>query len=255
MNHKPRKDRKKEFDNTLMLYLTKRVFEDIGETDACNEDIIDSVGNVVKKTKNENEWAFTHFDRLILSLKHSLGEKYLKNLLQEYRWIKHIDPLFIMNADTNMDFENARKNLGIIATQMEDSSYLPSSLVHTAEYIDEDEYENFCDKVSKALTIATLLLYSLRNDNTPNSIDFEHHIIPSVEMTFNITPLDDYKKCIDYCKNHNLLDPSGITKDGLRKLSQISKCLVAGNILSRKVNKVENQSSNWEKLAKMHKHE
>jgi len=256
MKYKSFEEQKKIFDNLLVHYFAKRVFDDVAESDSTMEDITDSVGNIVNPPTNKNEWAFTHFDKLILALKNSLGTKYLQNLLDHYRWIKDIDPLFIMNMKKDTDLSNVRKHLGMIVTKMEDSSYLPSDVEHSAEHIEyesenKNERESFCDKVSKALTMATFLLYSYRNDRVPTGIDFDKNICPSVEITFNIRCFGNYEQCKKHCTEYRLIDDSGITPEGVRKMKSIAECAYDANILSENTNRVENQSHNWEKLAKL----
>jgi len=251
MEYKSLENRKKEFDDVLIKYFSKRVFDNIGESDACNQDVIDSVGNILSQ---KDDWSFTHFDKLILALKNSLGEKYLRNLLKLYKYMEDIDPLFIMNMEKGTDMKKVRENLGLIVTKMEDSEYLPNALEHSEEHIEYDnENMNFCDKVSNALTVATFLLYTLRNDKVPTEIDFDKNVVPSVAITFNITPLKDYKKCLSYCNDYGLIDNSVISEEGIKKLVSISKYIIDGNIASNKIKRVENQSYNWGKLAKVEK--
>lgn len=255
MEYKDYKNRKQDFDGLLIQYFAKRIFDDVGEADACVEDITDSVGNIVNpNSKSDKKWAFTEFDKIILAMKNSLGEKYLRNLLKNYSWIKDIDPLFIMNMKKGTDLQNVRKNLGMIVTTMEDSSYLPDGLEHNKEHVEyEDEDINFCDKVSKALTIATLLLYTLRNDKIPTSIDFKHNILPSVEITFTVRPYDDYEECIEYCNTHKLIESYQLSQTGMKKLVSIAKYMVSGKLFFNNFKRVENQSKNWKNLAKLAK--
>lgn len=251
MEYKSFEEQKKAFDNVITHYFVKRIFDNISESDSTLEGITDSVGNIVKQPTGKNEWAFTHFDKLILSLKNSLGDKYLRNLLSNYEWIKDIDPLFIINMNKHVDLSNVRKHMGMIVTKMEDTSYLPPDISHKEEHIEYDENENFCDKISKALTMATLLLYAYRNDKVPTEIDFKKNVCPSVEISFNVRAYKDYDKCKKHCEDQKLMGIDGITPEGIRKMKSIAECLVDGNILQENANRVENQSHNWEKLGKL----
>lgn len=252
MEYKSFESQKKDFDQIAINYFVKRIFDDISESDSTQEKITDSVGNIVNQPTNKNDWAFTHFDKLILALKNSLGSKYLRNLLSEYEWVKDVDSLFIMNMKKGTDISNVRKHLGMLVTKMEDTSFLPPDIVHKEEYIEyDDENENFCDKVSKALTMATFLLYAYRNDKVPSEIDFNHNICPSVEISCNIRPFKDFNKCKELCEKQKLIDTSGITMEGIRKMKSVAECLYDGKILSMNANRVENQSHNWEKLARL----
>ena len=91
MSHKPYATKKQEFDNKVFLYLAKRLFEDLDETDAAHEDIIDGVGNLLKEPNNINNWAFTPLDRLLLLIRQQLGEDSIREILQHYKFIEDID--------------------------------------------------------------------------------------------------------------------------------------------------------------------
>lgn len=255
MEYNSYQQQKKNFDDVLMKYISKKIFESIPETDACNEKIIDGVGNIINKPTNKTEWAFTHLDKFILALKHSLGEKYLTNLLKHYEYVKELDYLFLINLDIDkVDIDNLRKHIAMIITKIEGSEYLPNQLEHSEEHIEFETNEmNFCDKASRSLTIASLLLYGIRNDKIPSDIDFKVNVIPSVECTFCIRGYNNYKDCYEYCKENGFFESNKISPEAMRKLVSIADCLVKGNILSEKYKRVENQSNNWRRLANLYK--
>lgn len=250
MSHKPYATKKQEFDNKVFLYLAKRLFEDLDETDAAHEDIIDGVGNLLKEPNNINNWAFTPLDRLLLLIRQQLGEDSIREILQHYKFIEDIDPLFIMSHDSDVDFKKLRDILGSIVTKVEDKSYLPEYLYHDndEEYIEEDEY-SFNDKVRRALTVATYLLYGVRNDKTPTDVTFEKNIIPSVELTFGIRPFGSYEECADFCQKHGLAEFDKVTGEGIRLIVSLAKLFVEGGLLINDTSRIENQTRNWTKLA------
>lgn len=246
----PYSEKKVDFDAKAMRYIAKKIFEDIEDSEAYDANIIDSVGNEIDNLTEKNAWAFTHFDKFILALKQMVGQEKLRDLLSHYEWIQYMDPLFIINMDENTDFDKAREYLGKIITKIDDISYLPSELEHDKEYLEEDNLD-FCKKVSKTLTIITFLLYALRHQSIPTSIDFVKNIIPSVETTFHIRPAGTFDECLEFCKKYKLIDSSNITNEGIRKIVSIAKDLVAGGLLTSKEERVENQTRNWKSIGEV----
>lgn len=246
----PYKEKKKEFDSRTMYYIAKRIFEDIEESDAYEADLLDSVGNEIDDLTGKNDWAFTHLDKFILALKQMAGQEALRDLLVHYNWIQNMDPLFIMHMDKNTDFGRVRECLGKMITKIDDISYLPSELEHDDEYLEDDSLD-FCKKVSKTLTIVTFLLYTLRQDSIPTSIDFTKNIIPSVEITFHMRSTGTFEECIEFCKKYKLIDSSKITNEGIRKMVSIARDLAEGGLLTSKDERIENQTRNWKKLSEV----
>lgn len=246
----PYPDKKKKFDSLVMHYIAKKIFEDIEDTDAYDLDILDSVGNEIGGLSQKNEWAFTNFDRFILALKQIVGQDKLRELLDSYKWIDEMDPLFIMNMDEKTDFEKISACLHKIVTKIDGSTYLPSELEHDGDYIENDSLE-LSKQVSITLTIMTFLLYTLRNNSIPTSIDFDRNIKPSVECTFHIRPSGTFSGCLAFCKEYNMVNSSGITNEGIRKLVSVAKDLCEGGILTSKDERIENQVRNWKKIGEM----
>jgi len=246
----PYTEKKKKFDSLVMHYIAKKIFEDIEDTDAYELDILDSVGNELGGLTKGNEWAFTHLDRFILALKQMAGQDRLRSLLNSYKWVSEVDPLFIMNMDEKTDFEKINSCLHKIVTKIDDSTYLPSELEHDDGYIEDDSLD-FCKQVSKTLTIITFLLYTLRNNSIPTSIDFDTNIKSSVECTFHIRPTGTFAECLDFCKEYNMVDSSKITNEGIRKLVSIAKDLNEGGMLISKDERIENQVRNWKKISEV----
>ena len=204
MNYKSYSDKKKEYDNKTFLYIAKRLFEDLDETDAAQEDIIDGVGNVLKNPDSTNDWAFTTLDRLLLMMRQQLGEEALRDMLQHYQFIEDIDPLFIIERGPDYNYANLRKILGAIVTKVEDKSYLPEYLYHddNEEFIEDDEL-NFTDKVRRAFTISTYLLYAIRNDMAPSTVTYDKNVVPSVELTFGIRAWGNCDEISDFAETQH----------------------------------------------------
>lgn len=254
MNYKSYSARKKDFDDKTFLYIAKRLFEDLDDSDAAEEKIIDGVGNVLKETNERNDWAFTSLDRLLLMVRQQLGEDNIRQMLHHYEFTKDIDPLFIIQRDHNFNYEALRKVLGAIVTKVEDKSYLPEYLYHedNEEYIgdDADDGISFVDKVRRAFTVSTYILYGIRNDSLPNETIYEKNVIPSVELTFGVRPWGNYTEVSKFCEAHNLTEYKDVTGEGIRLIVSLSKLFEDGDLLISDNNRVENQSRNWLKLAK-----
>ncbi len=252
MDYKLYSNKKEEFDNKVFLYIAKRLFDDLDESDAAQENIIDGVGNVLKEPNGVNNWSFTSLDRLLLLIRQQIGEKELRNVLNNYEFVKDVDSLFIISNNINTDFSKLRDILGSIVTKVEDKSYLPDYLYHdnNEEYINEDDNYSFNDKVRRALTVATFILYGVRNDKVPNIISYDKNIIPSVELTFGIRSWGSYEDCFEFCQEHGLTEFDKVTGEGIRLIVMLAKLFVEGNLLINDSTRVENQHRNWSKLAK-----
>lgn len=250
MKYKKSQEKKKEFDEVVALYLASKVFTSMQESDAYKEGIIDGVGNQLKQPNSTNDWAFTLLDKMILAFKQHFGEDKLEELLKNLKWVGDIDPLLITNLSKDSNLIKIRDCLRLIVTKVEDANYMPDSVEHKQEFLMESD-DSFKNRVSFCITVATMLLYSLMKEEVPTGIDFEHNVMPSVELTFSITPCRDYEKCLEYIKKNNLVDSYGaITPRGIRLIVSVAKDAVSGDILNRKAEREENKYIQWEKLAK-----
>lgn len=252
MKYKKFKEKKKEFDNKASLYFMNRAFSDLKDTDAYKEKLIDGVGNVISKSTLDNNWALTSFDKIILLLKQTLGADKLKGLLGNFEWVKMLDPLYLINMKGTPNFKSLIDGWKSIITKIEDATFLPELVQRTNnDTINTSFVESeFSDKLSFALTSATLLLYTFINDKMPNSIDFTHNIMPSVETTFWITASNDYSGCIKYLKENELLDHyDKVTNKGLRMLVSISKDLITNGLMNSVIDREENKYKIWERLS------
>jgi hypothetical protein len=247
MTHKPYKERKLEFDTQVFSYLMKRIFEDFDESDACNAGIIDGIGNIVKEPDYKSQWTYTMLDQFITMMKQTMGQDTLRDMFADYSHCKDYDPLYMMNdATLSVDMSHIKNIVSIV----NDKSYLPAHLYHVDDtFIDEERGLNYSDQISKALTIATFLLYGLRSERCPDRNLFSDAIVGSVESTFNTRAFNDYEKIADFCKKNKLID-SRISNEGIRMIVKIARELVHSNILAKN-DHAHNRTALWIKLSKV----
>lgn len=245
------KENKTKVDTSVFPYLLKRFLEPMEESDASNMEIIDSVGNKLSEVTSDNSWAFTSLDKLVVLLKTSIGEARLNNMLSNYSYLKDIDPLFIINNPT-ADFKKVKETTDKIVTFVESRTYLPEDLYHDESIVNEFSSSlNHTDIVSKALTICTFLLYSIRYDRIPTSIEFDHNILISVEATFNMRSIGEYEQILKFCNEYKLIENELISKQGMVMIVKVAKVMVDGGILSYSTDRIENQANNWKRLSSL----
>lgn len=249
MNYKNFKEEKETFDNQVFSYIMKRIFEDFDETDGCHENIIDGIGNVISEPDDKTQWSYTMLDQFISMTKINIGVDGLRQLFSEYQYMRDIDPLFIIRSG-DIDYSSLKPVLSNIVTKVNDKTYLPEYLYHEEEFVeDEDDTMNFADHVSKSLTVATFLLYTLRGKSQLVSQDF-NDIIESVECTFNMRSFGDFSTINEFCKSHGLIDNMGITDEGIRLIFSIAKEVCDSKVLSSNGKGRHNHKTNWIKLSK-----
>lgn len=249
MNYIPYREEKEQFDNQAFSYLMKRLFEDYDETDACHSGVIDGIGNVIGEPDDKSKWSYTMLDQFVNMLKQNLSEDALRSIFNNYSYMRDIDPLFIIkNGD--VDYNEYIEHFKNIVTKVNDKSFLPEYLFHEESYVEEEEGMNFADQVSRALTIATFLLYTLRSSRNLVDVDFSD-VLESVECTFNMRPFGTYSTISSYCKDHGLIDSSTISEEGIRLLVTISKEVTEANILNKSKDLKHNHRANWVKLSKV----
>lgn len=249
MPYKPYKTQKEDFDNQVFSYLMKRLFEDYDESDGCHEGVIDGIGNVIGEPDEKSQWAYTMLDQFMNMLKQNMSQDALRNIFSDYQHMADIDPLFIINKG-NRDYSEYLDSLQKVVTTVNDKSYLPEYLYHEDNYVEEEEGLNFSDQVSRALTIATFLLYTLRNDRNLNSLDY-NDIQESVECTFNMRPFGDFQSVSEFCKTHGLIDSSKITEEGIRCVVNVAREVAESGILTDNREHKHNHRANWLKLSKV----
>lgn len=251
MKHKNYKEQKKEFDDKVMLYLVNKLFTENIDTDSYKEGITDGNGNLLKDVTKSNSWALTSLDNFIFSLKDKLGESGINSMFGKYSWIGDLDPLYIINSKDKPNYNNLKEGYNKIISRMEDNNFLPDDVKRR----DNDEFINnsnkaFRDRVSFAATNFTLLLYSLIDKELPNSVNFQFNVLPSVEIMWRVTPLDDYSECVNFLKDSNLIDTyNKITNKGIVLLVNISKLAIDNELLNSNLDRVENKYNIVKKLS------
>ena len=255
MDYSPYEKQKEAFDKKLMRYIAARIFTPVSETDACDEGIIDDIGNEVAEITSDNQWAFTPFDRFILACKQRIGDDTLRDLLGSYSWLGDVDPLMIMNdsCESKNNHESKYKAFEEVISAFEGTDYLPDGMSNTTNYLRDDdenyEFPEFKERSSWALTLASFLLYAIRQSDIPTSIDFDGNIMPSTTLTFNVRPYNDYGKCKTFLADNGLLDADGITNAGIKVLHRVAKVLVSSNLLSNVGGRIEERSRDWKNIA------
>ena len=243
IKHKPYKDQKQTFDNSVMSYVAKRILQDIPDTDAYKAGIIDPVGNEIK---DEKSWAFTNFDRFILAIKQRIGEDSLRDLISVYENHSDYDPLRIINSVTKPLDAKELNTLKSIVSKIESLEYLPDGSEPTGDFLAESN-DSFETRASKSITLASMLLHALRTSHLPTSVEFDK-LKTSVECTFNMRAFDDYKELMGFITDNKLYTMAQLTKKTIRTLASVAKEFVDGNILSTS-DDMNNQARNWKKLA------
>lgn len=245
------KKTKSDYDNKAFVYLMKRLFEDVSETDACNSDIIDSLGNKIADPDKNDKWAFTMLDQFMMLIKSRIGANELKILLSNFEYTKFIDPLFIINMKSGTNLHKVKDAFDTIISTVHDKSYLPENLYHSDDsYVELNGDEmNYCDHLSKALTIGTYLIYAIRLDRLPNEVEFDGNILASVETTFNVRSIGTYNEIKDFCDKNKLVEYDRISKEGIQLVVKLAKIAVDGNLLSTSKDRIESQNHNWKRLA------
>lgn len=253
MEHKPYEKHKSEFDKKVFNYLAKRLLDDIKESDAGKSDVVDGVGNLLRDVKPNEEWVLTDLDRLVLVLKNTIGQGKIDNILKSFLHLKDIDSARILNSEHDVDTNKIHQGIKKIVSSVEDRSFLPEYHYRSGDDFIEDENEEddslFSDKSSKAFTLLSYLLYSLRHDRKPTETDFIYNICPSTEITFSIRPLKSFSDIDTYATEHGLVNTGGISKEGLRLMATNAKHMINHNLLNKDKNRVENQSKNWERMS------
>ena len=253
MKHIPYKQQKKTFDDIAMRYIARKIFDDIGSSDAANEGLIDTIGNEVSKADETNEWAFTSFDRFILALKQEIGADKLKSMLSPMEWVTKVDSLRLLNSTTKPLTNNEIAGYSALISKIDEIGYLPRGVARNDTFVQDDdeefEFGDFSERLSFAFTVVNFLLYALKESDVPTSIDFEHNICPSVELTFYSRPFDDYSKIKQFLLDNEMIETKGVTPDGIRFIHSVAQLIAKHDLCSNENARIEDQTRNWRALA------
>lgn len=241
--HTPYQDQKKAFDDSTMSYVAKRIFQDVKDSDAFKEGIIDGIGNEVK---DEQSWAFTNFDRFILAIKQRIGEDNLRDLLSVYENHTDYDPLRIINSTSKAMDAKELLVLKKIVSKVESLEYLPDGSEPTGDFL-ADSNDSMETRISKSFTLLTVLLHTIRTEHLPTSIEFPK-ICTNVEATFHVRAFTDYTEIMTFIKDNRLFQFARLTDNVIRTMVATAKDMIDGNVLATS-EKSENQGRNWKQLA------
>jgi hypothetical protein len=248
MDFIPYTEKKSDFDKKIMLYIAKRIVDQPSDADAYNTGVTDLIGSRISDGKGV-EWSYTELDKFIQHLRQKIGDKNLRELLDGYSFLKDVDPIICIDWDGKTDLRKMRKSLAELVTTVEDSDFLPPSSVRIGEHLEDDTVHSFQERVSRALTFLTFLLYALRKDAIPSSIDFQYNVCPSVEITFGHRAWPDYDWCRGRCEDSGLLESGKISKGGINMLRRASEKMFEGNLCRSDITRVDNQYNNWKRIA------
>ena len=252
MAHQLYQDRKPDYDKKVMMYLVKRLLDDRQTVDAVKHGVTDDVGNVIDGS-DKNKWAHTQLDKLVGVIQNSIGRQKLAKMLSDFEFVKDIDPLTIMEWDGKADLPKHRDALKKIVVLVEDGDFVPDDFGRkiSDQYEGEDKDEPMSLRISKSLTLLTFLLYGLKDDKTPTEADFDYNILPSVEATFGHQAHTKYGDIKKICDERNYFDFKKLSKNALILLGKCAKIMETGGILRSDVSRVENQTKNWRRIARL----
>lgn len=248
MEYKNYETQKKEFDDVVMTYMAKRIFTEIDSSPAFINGVTDAMGNVINKS---NGWDFTNLDRFIIALKQRLGQENLRGLLEVYSVYSDVDDLSIIKSAQKPITNKSMDSMKRIVSKVESLLYL-DDVREQGDYFaseDHEDLEGIDNRISWALTVCTFMLYALRLDRVPTSIEFESNIIPSVEITFYVSAFKDYGRIVDFITKTDLIDDGKASRKCVRALVSVAKDIVDGKLHTSDGSRIEDQSRNWRKLS------
>lgn len=243
MEHKTYEQHKTEFDDMVMSYIAKRIFEDINKSPAFINGVIDANGSTITKG---NGWDYTNLDRFVMALRQRVGEDSLRDLLSVYSGYSDVNDLMIIKS-LKKPIDNKRMiGLKRIVSKVESLGYL-DEVRSSGDYVSPDD-ESMDRKISWALTVLVFLMYSLRLDRPLTSIEFDANVIPSVEVTFYISANRDFSEIKEFIDSGDLLTDGKVNGKAIRAMVSCAKDMITYGILTKDGSRIEDQSRNWEKL-------
>lgn len=239
--HKSYEVAKKEFDDIAMAYIGKKIHQDIDESTAFYNGVIDSYGNELKKS---NKWDYTNFDRFIIALKQRIGEENLRELLSIYSGYALVDDLMIINSVTKPINNTSIAGAKSIVYKMDSAGYLDNARDDVYDENNEDGHN-----MSWAFTCLTFLFYCIRLGRIPTSIEFDANVIKSTEATFFVSALHDYNEIKAFCINAYLISDNQITTKGVKLVVELAKIAVNSHLLANSSDRINDRSNDWRQLS------
>lgn len=243
-------EQKITFDDIVMKYIANRIFTPISESDACVNGLLDDIGNVISDPTSKNAWTYTNLDRFVLMVKQYIGERKLTETLDVYYYCGEVPALKLLNGMNKKFNKSEVEFIDKIVAKVESVSYLPDGSQVSGNYLDDSD-ECKILRISRVFTIASMLLYTLKQEKVPNSIEFDANILNSVEITFYMNAFNNFTECKKYLEDCRLIDGGKISDSGIKLLVSIAHDMVDGNLLSDNGTRIEDQSRSWKRLGAM----
>jgi hypothetical protein len=175
-----------------------------------------------------------------------VGEDKLKRMLEEYAWTRNQDELSLMSKFSQGSCDDLKRNAPVyekIVGSVEGKDFLPKGYQGDGSYVQESDIP-FDQRLSKALTTVTYLLYALGNKRVPDE-QIINSVKSSVENTFKVSAFPDLKDIQAGSARAGLMSKDGITSDGKKLVLSIAR--IADPILFESSHP-HNQTSTWRKL-------
>lgn len=234
-------NRKLEFDRMVYAYLVKRLREPINATDSYQVGAVDSFG-AAKADNIKAFWAYTPLDRLIFNLRAVLGDQ-VKALPADF---DDAETLMLMTSASDPSKIHSKYD-GIVSI-VEELTYLPPEQRWTGEpYLDKDSELTYPERVSRALTVATAMLYCMKTNGTPAAPIFGK-IKDAVESTFSIRSIGSADEILGLMKSSGVADYRDLTNEGYLTLVRMAKWIVGHGLLAGDGTQ-DDLSGNWKQLS------
>lgn len=237
------RNRKLEFDRMVYAYLVKRLREPITSTDSYQVGAVDSFGAPIGDNIAAF-WAYTPLDRLIFNIKAHLGDE-VKALPDSF---DDEDVLLIMTK-VNDPGKHHGKYDGIVSL-VEELAYLPpEQRWKGAPYLDTQSDLSYSERVSRALTVATAMLFCMKLGDPPPAPMFGQ-VKEAVESTFAIRSIGSADQILKIMREGDMVSGRDLSKEGYLTLVRMAKWIVGHELLNGDGSK-DDRSADWKKLSSL----
>lgn len=236
------RDKKLEFDNMVYGYLLRRLTEPVEMTDAYKSGAVDELGHPTGN-RTDDEWAYTNLDRLVFTIRSRMGKE-LGNATTPYADVNYLS-MMTRASDPKLYKE---KYDGMVAL-VEQSSYLPEDTRSMDDiFVGDDDELTYDERVSRAMTVASYLMFCVKKNRLPTSVEYDDVILSETEATFNIRSIGSYDEITDYLKKSKIVDSRGLTNEGYVLAVRLAKWIVGFELCSD-TEDTDNQAYNWRRLS------
>lgn len=235
------KNRKLEFDRMVYAYLVKRLREPLERSDAYQTGAVDTFGAPVAEDIKAF-WAYTPLDRLVFNIRAALGDQ-VKSLTPVF---DDVDTLTLMTVAGDPAKLHGRYD-GIVSL-VEELSYLPPEQRWTGEpYLEPESELCYSERVSRALTLATAMLYCMKM-NAPPPTPLFGEVKESVESTFAVRSIGSADEIVGLMKSTGMVNGSELSPEGYVTLLRMARWIVGHDLLNGDKSKYD-RSSDWKTLS------